>query len=289
MNRDQHCKSDRHSELQIFVGEHYETYKARWHKSNNRAAKWSWNGWAALFHIAWFGYRKYYKPAFLFIFLLLCTDACLYYLGLNYAIPFININWTTFIVMLAGMLASGLFADYLYYRHAVSVIRKVAKKQLFEAQIAFTLMKRGGTNRLGIGVILAFTIIMYFLSHYLFPTNLDLIRSVRANSLYKYPLYTIGESFDQYLQQSAWEYKGVVDGLGLVEVEGYTKDKEHRKVSIQFLVDYRLKEIEPYTLRINGTIQEKEQFIQFLDTVFRVEIPFEINDELENGNGKNAM
>ncbi|WP_051317012.1 DUF2628 domain-containing protein [Ectobacillus panaciterrae] len=261
-------------ERQTFADEREDAYRT----------KLSWNGWAALFHVAWFGYRKHYMPAFLFLLLLLLTDGAAYYAGWNDALPFINIKKATFFMFFLGMLFFGFFANTLYDRH----IRLQAKSG-FDPKEPLARRKKGGASKIGCSFMIAAAISAAFLSRFLFPTSTDIIQSVRHGSLYKYPLYTIGESFDDFFQQQHWEYERASDGLELVVFHGYTKDRKHDKVVIEFLVDYHLHAIDPYTLEINGNIQDEARLMQFMDDIFQVENPFEIKDGLENENEKQAM
>ena len=84
-------------ELEVYVGRQYPYYKRKWELENKRIARWSWNGWAAIFNIGWLGYRKYYVPAALFMLLLVACDAFSYYMGFNVALPIINMVLLRFI------------------------------------------------------------------------------------------------------------------------------------------------------------------------------------------------
>lgn len=68
-------------ELEVYVGRQYPYYKRKWELEEKRIARWSWNGWAAIFNVGWLGYRKYYLPAALFVVLLLACDAFSYYMA----------------------------------------------------------------------------------------------------------------------------------------------------------------------------------------------------------------
>ncbi|GAA3327208.1 hypothetical protein GCM10020331_066220 [Ectobacillus funiculus] len=64
---------------------------------------------------------------------------------------------------------------------------------------------------------------------------------------------------------------------------------ERTKIVIQFLVDYQLGEIEPYSLEINGVVQEEAAFYELMDSVYSVQNPFELDDDLDKGSEKNAL
>ena len=86
-------------ELEVYVGRQYPYYKRKWELEEKRIARWSWNGWAAIFNVGWLGYRKYYLPAALFVVLLLACDAFSYYMGFNVALPIINMVPLTFLLL----------------------------------------------------------------------------------------------------------------------------------------------------------------------------------------------
>ncbi|HGV4081070.1 TPA: DUF2628 domain-containing protein, partial [Bacillus paranthracis] len=50
---------------------------------------------------------------------------------------------------------------------------------------------------------------------------------------------------------------------------------------IQFVVDYKLGEIEPYSLMINGESKNEEEFLKIMDEIFKVQNPFDIEDGLQ--------
>ncbi len=54
-----------------------------------------------------------------------------------------------------------------------------------------------------------------------------------------------------------------------------------KKVTIQFVVDYKLGEIEPYSLMINGESKNEEEFLKIMDEIFKVQNPFDIEDGLQ--------
>lgn len=94
-------------ELEVYVGRQYPYYKRKWELENKRIARWSWNGWAAIFNIGWLGYRKYYVPAALFMLLLVACDAFSYYMGFNVALPIINMVPLTFLLLILFCLEWG--------------------------------------------------------------------------------------------------------------------------------------------------------------------------------------
>lgn len=54
-----------------------------------------------------------------------------------------------------------------------------------------------------------------------------------------------------------------------------------KKVTIQFIVDYKLGEVEPYSLTINGESKNEEEFLKIMEEIFKVQNPFDIEDGLQ--------
>ncbi|EMA6343131.1 DUF2628 domain-containing protein [Bacillus cytotoxicus] len=276
--------------IEQFVGVHYPYYRKKWDQENKRIARWSWNGWAAIFTVGWFGYRKYYWPAFLFVISLVACDAFSYYMGFNVALPIINIVPLTFLLLIFMMIGVGLFANGLYYRFAERKIYRIKAKEIKDKAIeSYLIRDSGGTSKIGAVMVTVLTAASIFLSHFFFPTDQDVIRKVRTSSLYEYPFFTIGESFDLYFQQSQWDYYRGTDGLELVEFRGYTQDMPRRKIMIQFVVDYQLHEVEPYSLSINGQPQGEKEFLKMMEDVFQIQNPFELDDELQWDDSKKIL
>lgn len=67
----------------------------------------------------------------------------------------------------------------------------------------------------------------------------------------------------------------------MVEFQGDSPDTSRKKVTIQFIVDYKLGEIEPYSLIINGESKNEEEFLKIMDEIFKVQNPFDIEDGLQ--------
>lgn len=277
-------------ELGLFVGKQYPFYKRKWELERTRKLKWSWNGAAAFFSILWLGYRRQYRTALLFLFMVVTMNAISYYIGWNYGIPIINTTPAALLLVFVACIGLGFFANQLYYQHAVRRIYKLKAKGIVdEAAETYLLRDTGGTRKAGVALLLAAGIVLSSLSHRLFPTDLDIVNTVRNSSLYNYPLYSIGESFEQYFHQSSWQYYRASDGLELVEFHGSTAGTERNQVVIQFLVDYHLEEIEPYSLEINGVVQEEDAFYELMDSVYSVQNPFELDDDLDKESEKNAF
>lgn len=69
--------------------------------------------------------------------------------------------------------------------------------------------------------------------------------------------------------------------MELVEFQGYSPGMPRQKVTIQFIVDYKLSEIEPYSLTINGESKNEEEFLKIMEEIFKVQNPFDIEDGLQ--------
>ncbi|MCP8968890.1 DUF2628 domain-containing protein [Ectobacillus ponti] len=268
-------------DIHRFAGKNAGYYERAWRKKKRVA----WNSAAFLFHAAWLGFRKMYLYAILFFLLLTVAHALAYAAGWNYALPIINITIPALLVVLAAMAGLGLFGNHLYRLHAQ---RKAGKAAGVEEEAKhFFLQAAGGTSWLGVLFVVCLGVVAHVASHVLFPTQLDIIRTVKNSSLYNYPLYEIGETFEEYFQDPSWTYSHAPDGLEMVEFHG--TDKEYGRVDMQFLVDYRMKEIEPYSLKVSGKERTEKQMGELLDRVFHVETPFELDDQLDEGSKKSAM
>ncbi|MBC6972310.1 DUF2628 domain-containing protein [Bacillus sp. Xin] len=277
-------------DMEQYVGAHYPYYKRKWNTEKKRIAGWSWNGWAAIFNVGWFGYRKYYLPACLFVTLLVACDAFSYYMGFNIALPVINMVPLTFLLLILMMIGIGIFANGLYYRFAERKIYRIKARGIKNDDVeGYLIRDSGGTSRIGATIVTILTAASIFMSHFFFPTDQDVIQKVRASSLYEYPFFSIGESFEQHFQQPNWVYYRGEDGLELVEFHGYTSGMTRQKIVIQFVVDYRLHEIEPYSLTVNGEPQGEQEFFKMMENVFRTQDLFELEDGLHKDDKKEML
>ncbi|EEM05776.1 hypothetical protein bmyco0002_17490 [Bacillus pseudomycoides] len=276
--------------MEQYVGAHYPYYKRKWDKEKKRIARWSWNGWAAIFNVGWFGYRKYYLPACLFVILLVACDAFSYYMGFNVALPIINMVPLTFLLLILMMIGVGIFANGLYYRFAERKIYRIKARGVTNGDVERYLIRdSGGTSKMGAAIVTILTAASIFMSHFFFPTDQDVIQKVRASSLYEYPFFSIGESFEQHFKQPTWGYYRGGDGLELVEFHGYNHGMTRQKIIIQFVVDYRLHEIEPYSLTVNGEPQGEKEFLKMMEDVFRTQDLFELDDGLQKDEKKEML
>ncbi|KEK24962.1 DUF2628 domain-containing protein [Bacillus gaemokensis] len=277
-------------DMEQYVGGHYLYFKRKWEKERIRIARWSWNGWAAIFNAGWFGYRKYYLPAFLFVILLVACDAFSYYMGFNVALPIINMAPLTFLLLILMMIGIGIFANGLYYQFAERKIYQIKAKGVKNKSVENYLIRdSGGTSKIGAAIVTLLTAAAIFMSHFFFPTDQDVIRKVRTSSLYEYPFFSIGEAFEQYFQQPGWVYYRGTDGVELVEFHGYRSGMTREQIVIQFVVDYQLHEIEPYSFTVNGEPQSEKGFLKMMEEVFRIQNPFELDDGLQRDDKKEML
>ncbi|OWT50425.1 DUF2628 domain-containing protein [Bacillus sp. K2I17] len=269
-------------ELEVYVGRQYPYYKRKWELENKRIARWSWNGWATIFNIGWLGYRKYYLPAALFVLLLVACDAFSYYMGFNVALPIINMVPLTFLLLIFILFGMGIFANGLYYQFAERRIYRIKAREIKDKSVEnYLIHDSGGTSKMGATIVTILAVASIFFSHFFFPTDRDVIQKVRTSSLYEYPFFSIGESFENYFQNSGWIYYRGTEGLELVEFQGYNAGAPKQKVTIQFVVDYKLGEVEPYSLTVNGESKNEEEFLKMMDEIFKVQNPFDIEDGLQ--------
>ncbi|KIQ88258.1 group-specific protein [Bacillus sp. L_1B0_8] len=269
-------------ELEVYVGRQYPYYKRKWELENKRIARWSWNGWATIFNIGWLGYRKYYVPAALFMLLLIACDAFSYYMGFNVALPIVNMVPLTFLLLIFILFGMGIFSNGLYYQFAERRIYRIKAREIKDKSVEnYLIHDSGGTSKMGATIVTILAVASIFFSHFFFPTDRDVIQKVRTSSLYEYPFFSIGESFENYFQNSGWIYYRGTEGLELVEFQGYNAEVPGQKVAIQFVVDYKLGEVEPYSLTVNGESKTEEEFLKMMGEIFKVQNPFDIEDGLQ--------
>lgn len=269
-------------ELEVYVGRQYPYYKRKWELEEKRIARWSWNGWATIFNVGWLGYRKYYLPAALFVLLLVACDAFSYYMGFNVALPIINMVPLTFLLLVFILFGMAIFANGLYYQFAERRIYRIKAREIQDESVEKYLIRdSGGTSKMGATIVTILAVASIFFSHFFFPTDRDIIQKVRTGSLYEYPFFSIGESFENYFKNPGWVYYRGTEGLELVEFQGESPDIPRKRVKIQFIVDYKLGEIEPYSLTINEEPKNEEEFLKIMDEIFKVQNPFDIEDGLQ--------
>ena len=52
-------------------------------------------------------------------------------------------------------------------------------------------------------------------------------------------------------------------------------------MKIQFVVDYKLGEVGPYSFMVNGESKTEEEFLKLMEEIFKVQNPFDIEDGLQ--------
>ncbi|MBO9128153.1 DUF2628 domain-containing protein [Bacillus sp. 165] len=240
----------------------YHTYESN--KKKHSTKQWSWT--ACLWNVFWLGYQRRFFSAFLFLLIFAFSQVGAYILGWNYAVPFVNVTYLSLVVYMAGMLFLGIYGNQLYYN------REHVKTKRY----------------IGLAASLCAAGFFYFISHYFYPTSIDIIKLVKRETLYEYPLYSIGAKFEQYFYNTKWAYQRGADGLEIVEFRG-TAVSDKSEVVLQFIVDYSYKEIELYTLSVDGEIQNEKEVYALMDRIFDVKTPFNLDDELEDDIEKKAL
>ena len=191
--------------------------------------------------------------------LLVACDAFSYYMGFNVALPIINMVPLTFYYSFYSVW-NGDFANGLYYQFAERRIYRIKAREIKDKSVEnYLINDSGGTSKMGATIVTILAVASIFLV-ISFPTDRDVIQKVRTSSLYEYPFFSIGESFENYFQNSGWIYYRGTEGLELVEFQGYNTGTPRQKVKIQFVVDYKLGEVEPYSFMVNGESKTEEEF-----------------------------
>ena len=144
-------------ELRLFVGKNADYYIAKWEELGE-TQKVSWNWAAFMFGLLWFGYRKMYPHAFVF-------------LVFSLVLQFIQTAVKThpIVIMLTNILISvvvGMFGNYLYYQYAKTKIKQIKESITDERQRTLEIVRNGGTSlstaiAIGLLYLMASSIIEY--------------------------------------------------------------------------------------------------------------------------------
>ena len=123
-------------ELRIFVGKNADYYISKWEEIAESKVSWNWA--AFFFGLLWFGYRKMYIHAFIFI-------------AFSLLLQFVQIkmNTTHLVIALTNLIISvviGSFGNYLYYEYAKSKVKEIKQKGLDERSLYLELARQGGTS-----------------------------------------------------------------------------------------------------------------------------------------------
>ena len=97
----------------------------------------------------------------------------------------------------------GIFANGFYYQFAERRIYRIKARGIKDESVEKYLIRdSGGTSKMGATIVTMLAVATIFFSHF-FPTDRDIIQKVRTNSLYEYPFFSIGESFENYFQNQS--------------------------------------------------------------------------------------
>ena len=70
----------------------------------------------------------------------------------------------------------------------------------------------------------------------IFPDRSRYYSKVRTSSLYEYPFFSIGESFENYFRNPGWAYYRGTEGLELVEFQGDSPDMSKKRLRSNLLL-----------------------------------------------------
>ena len=89
---------------------------------------------------------------------------------------------------------------------------------------------------MGATIVTILAVASIFISHFFFPTDRDIIQKVRTSSLYEYPFFSIGESFENYFRNPGWAYYRGTEGLELVEFQGIVRICRRKRLRSNLLL-----------------------------------------------------
>ena len=130
-----------------FVGNKYTTYYKKEFKESSFSINWA----AFFFTYTWCIYRRMYMFAFLIFVSSIILDLVLSYLEVN---PMMYLIY--FVVM-------GLIGNTLYKNHADSKISDIRNKSFLGEKFLEEVAKRGGTNPLGMWIMIILQTVLIFI------------------------------------------------------------------------------------------------------------------------------
>lgn len=149
-------KFDR-NDLHVFVGKNTGYYFGKWESLLSGSAGWAGFNWAAFFFsIPWLLYRRLYKILFIFLGLIVVVAMLEEFLFDGLFPPLLA---TPF--FLAMPLLCGFYGNQWYFVHALKKIRDVDQPSP-DARWA-ALDKAGGTNPVGLAVLLSLAVVIKIL------------------------------------------------------------------------------------------------------------------------------
>ncbi len=142
--------------IRLFVQKNADYYIAKWKIMAASGSKISWNWSAFLFNSWWFGYRKMYLYAFIYILLNILS-----------IVPLFGFIFWIFLWIMVGMFGNYLYAKKTY--ETLSILKSAySDEQIFKNMVA----KEGGTTVFGVILVILVAIAVYitlliFLSAYI--------------------------------------------------------------------------------------------------------------------------
>ncbi len=131
--------------IRLFVQKNADYYIAKWKIMAASGSKISWN-WAAFFFTSlWFGYRKMYLYAFLYILINLLS-----------LVPVIG-----FFVWLLIWILVGMFGNYLYAKRTYEVLFTLKNAYPDKSQFNNMVAKEGGTTVFGVILVILIALAIY--------------------------------------------------------------------------------------------------------------------------------
>ncbi len=131
--------------IRLFVQKNADYYIAKWKIMAASGSKISWNWSAFFFTSLWFGYRKMFLYAFLYLLLNVLSVVPLY----------------GFFLWLALWVGVGMFGNYLYAKKTYEKLFVLRQAYPEEQDFKSTVAKEGGTSIFGIIVVIVIAIAIY--------------------------------------------------------------------------------------------------------------------------------
>jgi len=235
--------------LKTFVGKKYDYYNEKWKLMELKKNQQSWNWAAFFFSPIWFGYRRMYGPMFIILGLYLSFDAFFYFIEYEFSDESLFKSPIYYLQMSIAVI-SGLFGNYFYKKHAqkkISLVDQLHKDIPLTER--FVLYKdKGGGKLSGIFAAIGTIVALAVISLSLFPTNIDIIDSVRQGEFEEFEGVTVEEAFEEFFRNTEWNLITREKNNTIVEFEGDALlHSNFVRVNIRFLVDDDYFEVQSIT------------------------------------------
>lgn len=104
------------------------------------------------------------------------------------------------------------------------------------------------------------------------------IQMVKNGTLESYPQMTVGEAFDEYLNNPKWETGLTEDKQRFVNVTGgILYYDENAEIAVQFFVNEKDKSFQYYACEVNGQPQNDAVVLELFETIYGTEVTDEPN------------